>query len=118
MAHFDIGQSSGKGVTGIFNASASEKTKVTLGFKPSRIFIAQCASESAKYTTINIYDANYNPDVVIINASTSTSGYGNGLQERNIGSSDIGVLYSIDDDGFTMNAIQSNRLYCRYFAMP
>lgn len=85
-----------KVVRGTYTTSTSAKVKVTLGFKPKYIGILSSTS-----SIIIIYDERVSTSQFM----RATSSYYSAFQ--NLGNTSTGRLYSVDDDGFTINAHSS-----------
>lgn len=84
-----------KVVNGTFSTQTSGSYSVNLGFKPKYLAIQAAAGSSA--TNMQIYNVDYSTTLFIYATSSAYS------QDKAFGSSTSGVLYSIDNNGFTMN---------------
>lgn len=97
----NVGLNSGsKKARGTFTTSTSAKVKVTLGFRPKYIGILSPTS-----SIIMIYDERVSTSQFI----RATSSYYSAFQ--NLGNTSNGRLYSIADDGFTINAHSSAQIF-------
>lgn len=92
-------QSGGTTYSDIISPSTSNRTKVTCGFKPNYII---CISSTPDQGFL--YDADY--------STTVSRGFnGDGNENVSLGDTRNGQLYSIDNDGFTMNKVSTSRTY-------
>lgn len=93
---FRSGNGGGQKVAnGTFSTQTSGSYSINIGFKPKYLAIQAAAGSSA--TDIQIYDEDYSTTLFIYATSSAYS------QDKTFGSSTTGVLYSIDNNGFTMN---------------
>ena len=86
--------------SGIQAMSTSAQTKITCGFKPNYIMAYATSS-----TSLGLF---YNKDISTTKSRALNSG---GNADYNLGTSTGSVLYSVDDDGFTVNKATSARTY-------
>ena len=99
---------------GIVACSKSKTTKVTLGYKPSFLFIITTNSSSNPITGNSFmgcyYDAKY---------STTQVRVGSGVYTLPLSASQNNSIISIDDDGFTFGKVSSVETYShiKYYAI-
>lgn len=97
-----------KTATGTFSTSTSTQTTMNIGFKPKQL-------------TVLVFEGNTKRAIHSYNADVSTSNYsvaGNAtyLGTANLNTTTSGRIYSINDNGFTMNK-SSYVGTCYYFAI-
>lgn len=88
-----------KVANGTWKQSTTSRTKITLGFKPKYLAIQASAGSSA--SNMIVYNIDVSP------TSFKFASQGTYATDLNFNSSTTGVLYSIDNDGFTMNKSDS-----------
>lgn len=84
-----------KVANGTWTQSTTDRTKITLGFKPKYVAIQASAGSSSTNMIV------YNADISTTSFKYATANVY--ATDSNLGTSTNGVLYSIDNDGFTMN---------------
>lgn len=95
---------------GTFSFSTTNRTTINLGFKPKQLFIRATDSTQKAYT-MNMYDERYSTTKRM---AGGTSSY---LNWANLAPTTTSNLYSIDDNGFTVNAGNSSATIGYYFAV-
>lgn len=93
---------------GTFEASTSAQTTINIGFKPKFLVIQQGASSTSG---VLIYDEN------VSTTASRFAGSGTNLGSVNLGVTTNNRLYSINDDGFTVNKVGSANVHCLYLAI-
>ena len=89
-----------KTASGIQVMSTTGQTKITCGFKPNYIM-----AYATNTTSLGLF---YNKDISTTKSRALNSG---GNADYNLGTSTASVLYSVDNDGFTVNKASSARTY-------
>lgn len=90
-------------ISGQFTASTSSQTTVVLGFKPKYLCIMLVATSTS--TTHKIYNQNMYTDKFLANTTWTA-----------LGGTGTANIYSINDDGFTVNKDSSARAW-QWFAV-
>lgn len=94
---------------GVYVTGASiTQAKQTLGFKPKYLLAAW--KYSAGYTRVFVYDE------TVSTTSFKIMYNGTTLSDHNLGTNDGGMIYSIDDDGFTIDSYWSSCSQMCYYA--
>lgn len=97
-------------VVGTLTYSTSSQTHINCGFKPKYLIITKDLSASAS-SAMMIYSEDYSTSKFRIAGGSSYSA------DQNLGASANGLIYSIDNDGFTVNKVSS--VYTmQYIAIP
>lgn len=97
-----------KVANGTWTQSTTDRTKITLGFKPK--YLAIQASAGSSSTNMIVYNIDVSP------TSFKFASQGTYATDLNFGSSTGSTLYSIDNDGFTMNK-SSSAISLEYMAI-
>lgn len=112
MALYRTGGANGpKVAVGTFTASTSAKTDVDIGFKPKYLCIRQYGSSASTLYIDYIYDERYSTTAYQLAGTSAT------LTSKPIGESNNNRLYSINTNGFTVNAASSGYVNFAYFAI-
>lgn len=112
-AHFDIGQSSGGGVSGDFEVAGPNTYTVNIGFTPKYICITR--ENSYGVDSVSVYN-----DDRTSQKATATSFYGSSRFENyDLPHTGYDRIVDITEEGFTVRGTESSSTaYYRYFAMP
>lgn len=111
MALYRTGGSSQKVAVGTFTTSTSSKTTVNIGFKPKYLCVRLYSTSNTSPYTDYIYDERYSTTAYHLTGTSTT------LTNKPLGESNNYRLYSINDDGFTVNAVASGYTRAAYFAI-
>ena len=89
--------------SGTFMSSNVDSTSISLGFKPKKLCVQLAASSTS--TDHRIYDEDIR-----------STGFLAGTSWKNLGTTTNNYIYSINDDGFTVNKDSSVRKWSYYAA--
>lgn len=94
--YFAIGeQNTAKTASGTFNSSSTNQTTVNIGFKPQYIAVIGRLNNSG--AALNIYDTRLSTTKCLYTGASTS------LQYYNLGGKSDHHIYSINNDGFTIN---------------